>query len=467
MPPDLKNEMGVDAPAQAGSDQQSQQFKASFQGELGKINENLQYTATHAEQAKHGPMAGKRDALTPAFQSALAQIDPANTGKAQGAIDSTLSTTRSVGAEVSAFREAAEKAYDDWQTRQGDFDTSIGQIEELEAWEDAKAPTLRQVSGMIQKQVDQRQYAPAGVAFDALKPKLAPIYEEYQKQKAAKEQFDPQLAALEPRLAEAATPKFDKLKPKQDEIASGKTTMDAAVAKKDYVQGLEVVGQLEGQVDTYQSALEELEQQKAAYEEALGPVQSRVQSVAVSEPQYVKLQPQAQEITSAQAGAQASAEGEEFVQALSQVQDVSSKLDALDEAKAEVDRLKAEYDSAYAAVQPRLQAAASSEPQYAKLQPQQQEIAAAQSTMEAAAQAGEYEQANTQVAELGAKLDVFEEAKAEIDRQKEEYEAALAEIKPRLDALSVSEPQYAKLQPQQQEIVAAQSTMEAAAQAGE
>ena len=465
---DLKNLWGVDSPAPAGSDQQSQQFKAAYQAELGKMNEHLQYTAVHAEEAKHAPMSAKRDGLTSAFQSALGQIDPANPAKAQSAIDSVLTKARATGAEVASFRQAAEQAYDDWQGRQAEFEASIGQIEELEAWEDAKAPVLRQVSAAIQKQADQRQYAPAGQAFDSLKPKLAPIYKEYQKQKAAKEEFDPKQAELAPRLAEAQAPKFKKLKPQQDEMATGQAAMEAAAGKKDYVQALAVVGTLAGQADAYQTALAEIEQQKAAYEAALAPVKPRVASIAVSEPQYVKLQAQAEAITASESAAEAAGEAEDFVPALSQVQEVATQLDALDAAKAEVDRLKAEYDAALAAVQPRLQAAASSEPQYARLQTQQQEIASAQTAMEAAAQAGEYEQANVQVQALAALLDALEQAKAEIDRQKQAYEAALAELQPRLQAVSAAtQPEYATLQAQQQEISSAQTTMEAAAQGGD
>ena len=464
----LKGQWGVDEPAQAGSDEQSNKFKADFQAELGRTNEHLQYTAAHADSAEHAPMSAKRDALTPAFQSALAQIDPANAGKAQGAIDTVLANARSVGAEVAAFREAAEKAYDSWQQRQPAFDTAIGQIEELEAWEDPKAPTLRTVAGMIQKQVDQRQYAPAGTALDQLQPTLQPIYEEYQKQKAAKEQFEPLLADLQPRVTDAMVDKYAKLKPKQTEIAAGQGTMDAAAAKKDFVQALVLVGELGTRVDAYQAALDEVDQQKAAYEQALLPVQSRVQSVKVSEPQYTKLQPQQQAIAAAQSDMEASVQAEDFVQALAQVQDISAKLDALDAAKAEIDRLKQEYETALAALQPRLEAAAAAtEPQYAKLQQQQQEIATARAAMEAAAQAGDYEQANTALQDLGPKLDVFDAAKTEIDEQKLAYETALAELQPRLQAVSASDPQYAKLQPQQAAIAQGQSAMQAAAQAGD
>ena len=199
----LKDHWGVDVPAQPGSDEQSRQFKAAFQQELGAINGHLQYTAAHAEEAKHAPLASRRDTLIPAFQGALGQIDPENAGKAQGAIDRVLQDARALGAEVAAFRQSAEKAYDGWQQRQPQFDDAVHHVEELEAWEDPKAPTLRTVVATIQKQTDMRQYAPSSMALDQLLPKLDPIYQEYLKQKAAKEQYEPLLAALEPRYTAA------------------------------------------------------------------------------------------------------------------------------------------------------------------------------------------------------------------------------------------------------------------------
>ena len=74
----LKDQWGVTDPAKAGSDKQAQEFQAAFKGQIACINGHLQYTSANAEAARHAPLEGRRDALYPAFQSALAQIDRTN-----------------------------------------------------------------------------------------------------------------------------------------------------------------------------------------------------------------------------------------------------------------------------------------------------------------------------------------------------------------------------------------------------
>jgi NACalpha-BTF3-like transcription factor len=91
------------------------------------------------------------------------------------------------------------------------------------------------------------------------------------------------------------------------------------------------------------------------------------------------------------------------------LQDVSSKLDALEQAKAEIDKARSRmYETALAELKPRLDAVAVSDPQYAKLQPQKEELAKAQADMEAAAQGGDYDRARQLAQDLTAKLDAFE-----------------------------------------------------------
>ena len=184
----------------SGSDKQAQGFQAAFQQEQGAINGHLQYTAANAETARHDPLAARRDALFTAFQAALAQIDRKNPSKAQGAIDKVLGDARKLNSEVATFRQQAEKAKTDWDSRQGKYDDAVRQVEELEAWEDAKAPALRGLVDGIRTQVNQRQYAQATTTLDQLLPKLAPIYEEYLRQKEAKPQYEQQQTEQSARL---------------------------------------------------------------------------------------------------------------------------------------------------------------------------------------------------------------------------------------------------------------------------
>ncbi|MBL0147449.1 MAG: hypothetical protein IPP87_01405 [Ideonella sp.] len=130
---------------------------------------------------------------------------------------------------------------------------------------------------------------------------------------------------------------------------------------------------------------------------------------------------------------EAAAQAGDYDKATACVQDLSAKLDEFEQAKAEIDQKKQDYETALAAVQPRLQAASSSEQRYAKLEPMLQELAQAQTSMEASAQAGDYEQANAQLDDVREKLDACEDARKELDEARQAYEQGLAEVQPRLD----------------------------------
>src|SRR4051812_14429159 len=139
----LKQQWGVKDPAKPASDKQAKEFDAAFHKTIGCINGHLQYTSANAEAARHQPLEGRRDALYPAYQSALAQIDPSDASKAKGSIDKVLGDAKALEGEVSKFRAKSEKAKNDWPARQGKFDPAVHQVEELETWGDAKAPPLR------------------------------------------------------------------------------------------------------------------------------------------------------------------------------------------------------------------------------------------------------------------------------------------------------------------------------------
>src|SRR5262249_13203635 len=160
---------------------QSQQFQASFQREMTAINGHLQYTSANADAAHHDPLEARRDALYPAFQAALAQIDRTNPAQAQGAIDKVLADGKPLGGETATLHQSAEKALHDWKARQPKYDAAVHHVEELEAWGDPKAAPLRGLVDGIRTQTNQRTYAPACLIVEQLLPKLKPIYEDYQK----------------------------------------------------------------------------------------------------------------------------------------------------------------------------------------------------------------------------------------------------------------------------------------------
>jgi hypothetical protein len=308
-PPGLKNQWGVNDPAQAGSDKQSKDFQAAFQKAIGPINEHLQYTVSHAEEAKHNPLAAKRDGLMTSFQSALGLIDPSNPAKAQPAIDKVLADVQALGGEVSKFRAEAEKAFNDWTAREPKFEKAVQQVEELEQWDHPKDNALRSLVDGIRKETDKRRYAPACATFDQLEPKLKQIYDEYLKQKAAKEKYDPAASTLQPRLGKTAECKSPKVTPMQTDITTVQGEMEAAAKEKNYVDALAKATDLGTKLDAYEAAVKELEEQKAAYEEAYAKLQPRFPDGPQSQP---KLETMAAEINKLRGDMETAAKGEDY-----------------------------------------------------------------------------------------------------------------------------------------------------------
>lgn len=403
----LKNQWGVSDPAQAGSDKQSKEFQATFQKELGAINEHLQYTATHAEETRHAPLAAKRDALTPSFQTALGQIDPKNAGKAQGAINKVLASTKALGAEVAKFRKEAEKAYDDWQKQKPKCDEAVKQVEELEAWEDKEAKGFRASTDAIQKQDNSRQYAAACKALESLLPKLKPVYEEYLKQKAAKEKYDPALEALQPRLAATETSRFKKLEPMQKDIATNKQEMEKAAGEKNFEEALRSVTSLATRVEGYEQALADLEKAQEAYENDLAALQPKLS--CTDGVKHVKLDPMQKEIASLKQEMEKAAQDENFELADQQAKDLLTKVDEFANAVKELEEQKKAYDDALAPLLPRLDAINQSET--GDLGQLQQELLTVKGQMEEAAQKEEYVEAVNLAKNLSLILDAFESAK--------------------------------------------------------
>ena len=469
----LKNQFGVGDPKtpgapntpntpntpDTGSDKQAQDFKAAFEKEQGVINGHLQYTAVNAEASRHDPLAARRDAMYPSFQAALGKIDRSDPSKAQGDIDKVLGEVRALSGEVASFRQEAEKAKNDWDARQGKYDEAVHQVEELEAWEDTKAPALRGLVDGIRTQVNERKYAQATTTFDQLQPKLEPIYAEYLKQKEAKAQYDPGLLALQPRLSAVASSARVKLAAERDAVGTAQTEMESSAQAKNYVKAFEQLGQLATKVEAFELAIEELERQKKAYEDALVVVQPKLTQVEQST--FKKLEPKQQEIATAKASIEAAAQSEDYEQALTLTNDLSTKCDEYIAAVTELEQQRKAYEEAWAALQPRFDQTTQS--QFKKLELLQQELVTIKGQIDTAVQGEDFEQALTQVNDLSAKVDTFLADQEKAQQQRKAYEDAWASVGPKFTEALQSD--AVKLAPQRDELTALKQQIDSAVEA--
>jgi hypothetical protein len=413
----------VSDPAKTGSDKQSQQFQASFQKELAVINGHLQYTSANAEAARHGPLEARRDALYPAFQGALGQIDRTNPAKAQGAIDKVLADVKALCAEVTKFRHEAEKALNDWKARQVKYDAAVHQVEELEAWGDAKAPPLRGLVDGIRTQVNERKYAPACTVVDQLLPKLKPIYDDYLKQKAAKPKCEQALAEKSARLdaLKAAERPSAPITAKAGEAGTALQQARTKADAKDFVGACDLMKPVQAASDALDKLVKDPQRVKFLADR-------KVAEEAVNAPAdivFKTLEADWNAILQARAQSDPAADSGDYAGANKTLADLEVKLTAYKKKVDDLKQKKKAYDDALAALQPRFTAATQVQPQYAKLDAMQKDMVAVQGQMEAAAKSEDFVKAAQTLKDLTTKLVALEKAKAEIDKQKQTYEAAL------------------------------------------
>ena len=444
---------------QAGSDKQSQEFQAAFQAQYNRLNGDLEYTADYAEEALHNPLVSKRDALASAYQTALGKVDPDDPKKAKAGIDKVLADARALKAAVAKVRAAAEKAFQDWQSRQAKFDEAAQHVQELETWPDPKAAALRALVDGISKMVPARKYAVASAAFDQVQSKLKPIYEEYLKQKAAKEKYDAAMEPLKPKLEGAQVCCYTKLGPLQKTIGQLQGQMDKAVEAKNYVQALKLSADLSPKADEFLAKKTDMDERKKEYEDVVAAMDAKNPG-PVKIP--MKLAPMETEMAAIRKQMEAAASGENFDQALKIARDLSLKNDLFLEDLSRELKKETDYDEAVAKLEPRWPNATPANP---KLEPMCTELEKIRQQMEDAAKKEDYDKGLQFANDLSVKLDAYEAVVEEIKKQKEAYEKLLEPLKERLE--KVAEAKGGKQAILQKEILAMEKKMEDAAAKGD
>jgi chromosome segregation ATPase len=447
MPAGLKKELGLGDPnTQKGSTEQADKFKAAFQAASSKINECLQYTAAYAQKAKHDPQAAKRDKLCQAYQVALQRIDPTNPAKAQSAIDQVLASAKELQASTEALKAAAEKAYTAWTARQGDLEKVTDQIREMVEWGHDKAPALQQVVDAITAKANERAYEEALTALEQLLSKAGPIYEDYTKQKAAQEKYEPGLAELQLRLDSAQSCTYKPLETDKQAMGTAAETMKQAATAKNYVDALSQLEALKSNVEAFEGKVAELEEKKTKYEAARKDLEPRL--AEASKCGFTKgTEEHDQKITDATSKTDAAVAEENYDEALTQAEQLTITVDDKLARVAELEEMKAAYESRYVQVQPRLADASSSDARYPDLDAIKLEVTSIQTEMETAAKAEDYEQAVHLIGDLEAKLD---ELDAAIEAKKKEYETARGQLNDRISKAKACT--YKPLEAQRQEI---------------
>jgi len=445
----------------AGSDKQSQQFRAAMQQQLAAIDGHLAYTAVHAEAAKHAPMAAKRETITNSYQATLAKIDPEDESRAKGSIDAAVGAAKTLVAQIAQFRSEVEKAFNDWQKRQPKYDEAANQVDEMQSWGHPKSPQLQVSIDGVTTLLDSRSYAEACAAFDKLLPEVQPVHEDYLKQKAAQVQYEPARSALDPRLAAASASNFRKLEPMKQPFSPATADMDTAVGEMNYLHALEIEKGVETKVAEYEKALAELEQQKQDFEAEKTKLTPGLEAAKAAHP-YKKLDPMRQSLEKTESQMNQSADAEDFVAALGHVEQLDAEAQDYVKAVAQIEQEKSAYEAALAAIEARLTVAGNSS--FKKLEPAQAEISDLHAKTDAAANDENYVTALDDVQQLGRQLDAYEQSLQQLSDQKKQYEDEMGVLQPKLDEAAQA-PQHKKLDSMMQELNTGQGDVSQKAQA--
>lgn len=465
MPPGLKKELGLGDPkgpqTNQGSTEQADKFKAAFQAAAAKINECLQYTAAYAEQSKHDPQAAKRDTTCQAYQVALQRIDPTNPSVAQGAIDQVLAGVETLKSTVTSLKKTVEKSYNDWMGAQGEFESACDKIREMVEWGHDKANALQEIITTISEKANKRNFEEAFKGIGMLGPKLAKIFVEYERQRQAQQEYEPALAALQPRMDAIKECAYKSLADMQQAISAATDQMRQAATVKNYVDALAQYRAIECRVKEFEDRLAALEAKKQEYEQARVALDPKLSEA--SQCQFKVLAELDQKIADLTTRADAAATDEKYDEAVALAGELGTAVEEKLQKTRELEEKKAEYDTLASETTPRLPNQC--EADYPSLEPMQTELATLKDQMVAAAESEDYETAVTCANDLKAKLDTYEKTREELVKKKEEYTRARATLDPKLGQASTCK--YESLAKLDEEIAKATGELDKAAAAKE
>lgn len=426
----LKELWAVETPKEGpgATTDQGKKFVDDFKVPMARAGDSLQYTASYADKAAHDALAGRRDGLMSQFQAALKKIDPATPAKAEADIDKTMKAAEQVADDAATLKQQTEEAVAKWEALAPQIDEADNRIAEMQGWGSPEADLPASQVTEVRNFVNDRKYGDACVDGENLLVNLEPIYQAYQEQRAAQERYEAALAELQPRLDDALQSEFASLAAPQEEVTAMQATMTAAADARDYKQAEQIVSDLTSRVDGLLAARDDLQAKRKAYEEALAALEPRLPtSSQMGGTSLLALQ---DEINALVTTMREAAAADDYDTALSTLREIEPKLAALETQLQARDR----YEEQRAGLQ-----LPESYCEAAPLVEMERQIESLRQQMEDAAAAGDYEMALSHLTELELVLSEYTEARAQLEEQRQAYEAARAALEPHLPTSSTGE----------------------------
>lgn len=360
------------------------------------------------------------------------------------AIDGDIKKLKTV---ITTLRNEVEANKRAWEAQGRDLETVREQIRKLAEWPHPEAPGLQTQMSVIEQAVSDERWKDASDALRDLMGVIAPIYQEYELQVAAKMRCTPLRESLPVRIERARASCLDnpEILGQLDTVEANLAAAEAHCDGLDFVAAEPLFAELHTSLDAIDAAILQLLADRDAYEAAWRPVEPRLTEMSVCE--FADLTPMQEEVLLIADRVRELAGAQDFAGATALIPDLLTKIQTYMDAFASRVDARTLYESRLGAVQAELANAMVSE--FPALSPMQAEIGSTASEMESLAASGAYEDALLKMDALIPMLDAY---RAAYDQAVlgQAFELRMEELAPRIGATAVSS--YSPLTPLSTEI---------------
>jgi hypothetical protein len=239
---------------------------------------------------------------------------------------------------------------------------------------------------------------------------------------AQRQAYETEKQALQPRLDQATdVPKHKTLMPLMQDIQAGRDLMIQTAEAEDFDKALGMAKDLGVKSDGYNTASATLDQQKQEFDDAYTD-DLKKRAAATAQSSFKQLEPPAAEITDLQTQITAAADEERYSDAKTIATTLSTKCDAYEATKKQLEEAKQKFDDARAKMQDQL--AAIGKPPHPKLKVDEDDIAKSVTAMDAEATAERFDSALAMAGDVSQKLTKHDSDVEAIAAAKVKYEAA-------------------------------------------
>jgi len=442
---------------EVGSSEQAKKFSQAFKAAIDPVNRCLQYTKCNAEKEKHEAMVAKRDYQYTNYQSVQGQIDPKDEAKAKGPIDQYLNQTRALAGEANTLKQQTEKSVNAWKAKEAAFDKAVLQVEELRDFKFKDLKAHSDLATEIQTAVNVHKFDDAVAKFGQLATNLPPAYEEYKKQKQAKEYREKKWKDLKPRIDNLVADK-PPIGNACTELDNATKEMDQAVFNEDWQAAKTRVDELSTKLEQHEKTYKQRAVDKKFYEEKWPALKGQIDKLPADIP-FEETKTAVTEIGKAKTEVPGFAAANQYDKARPVLEKLPLTLDNLKK------KLHELYEKTWAELKKQLPTSSQKgSPKEAELLKQLLELS---TKVESTAASGDYVAALKQIDPVKAKLKELTDEHTANENRKNDFEKKFADMKTGLDMALGLKTDVKEVQATQNAVKAKKTEAETAAKAGD